>query len=154
MQQVHESIFINAPREKVWDIMLTKDTYQEWTRPFSPGGSASTYDGDWNAIGSTIKFIGTDPETGKDTGMIARVKENRKPEYVAVEHYGMMLNGVEDTTSDEVKKWAPSIESYTFTEKDGGTQVDISVDTPEEYAQMFKEIWPKALIELKRISEQ
>lgn len=152
MQKLQQSIHINAPREKVWDIMLSDATYREWTKPFNPAGS--WYEGDWSAVGSTIRFLGPDPESGKAGGMIARVKEYRKPEHVAVEHYGMILDGVEDTTSEEVKKWSPSIEAYTFTEKDGGTQVDISVDINEEHAAMFQELWPKALTELKRLSEQ
>ena len=158
MQKVHESILINAPREKVWDTMLNDATYREWTAPFNPAGS--WYEGDWSAVGSTIRFLGPDPKSGKEGGMIARVKEYRKPEYVAVEHYGMILDGVEDTTSDEVKKWSPSVEAYTFTEKDlpaqagGGTQVDITVDTSEEYAPMFKELWPKALVKLKELAEK
>lgn len=152
MIRVRESIHINAPREKVWDTMSNPETYRVWTKPFNPAGS--TYQGDWTAVGSTVKFIGPDPETGKEGGMLAHVKESRKPEYIAFEHYGMMKDGIEDTTSDEVKKWAPSIEAYTLTEKDGGTQFDVSMDISEEYAAMFKEFWQQALAELKRICEE
>jgi uncharacterized protein YndB with AHSA1/START domain len=152
MQQVHESIFINAPREKVWDTMLNDATYREWTKPFNPAGS--WFEGDWSAVGSTIKFLGPDPKSGTTGGMLSKVVEYRKPEYVAVEHYGMISEGVEDTTSEEVLKWAPSVEAYAFTEKDGGTQLDIAVDVADEYKAMFEEMWPKALLELKRLCEQ
>lgn len=151
MQKIQQSIFINAPREKVWSVMSNPETYTEWTKPFNPGGS--TYQGDWEAVGSTVKFIGPDPETGKEGGMLSHVKESRKPEHIAFEHYGIVKDGVEDTTSDEVKKWTPAIEAYTLTEKDGGTQFEVSMDIDEEYKDMFNDMWPKALAELKRLAE-
>jgi uncharacterized protein YndB with AHSA1/START domain len=152
MQKLQQSIHINAPREKVWEVMSAPATYTAWTKPFNEGGSR--YEGDWNAVGSVVKFTGPDPETGKDGGMLAHVKESRKPEHIAFEHFGIMKDGVEDTTSEEVKKWTPAIEEYTLTEKDGGTQFDVSIDVADEYAEMFKEMWEKALAELKRLSEQ
>ena len=66
----------------------------------------------------------------------------------------MINDGQEDTTSDEVQKWRPAFENYTFSEKNGVTRVSVDVDTQEEYKQMFEEMWPKALQELKRIAEQ
>lgn len=153
MQKIQQSIHINAPREKVWSVLSTPETYREWTKPFNPAGP-STYQGDWNTVGSVVKFIGPDPETGKEGGMLSHVKESRKPEYIAFEHYGIMKDGIEDTTSDEVKKWVPAIEAYTLTEKDGGTQFDVSVDINEEYKDMFDGMWQQALAELKRLCEQ
>ena len=150
MTKEHFSIHINAPKEKVWDTMLGKDTYQEWTSAFNEGGR---FEGSWDE-GSKILFIGPDPETGKEGGMVARIKENRPYEFISIEHLGILKDGVEDTTSDEVKKWTPAFENYTFTEKDGGTEVSVDMDTAEEYADMFKDMWPKALLKLKEISER
>lgn len=44
MKKFKTSIFINAPKEKVWDTMLNKDTYEEWTKPFG----SSRFEGDWS----------------------------------------------------------------------------------------------------------
>jgi L-rhamnose mutarotase len=44
--------------------------------------------------------------------------------------------------------------NYTFKEKDGATEVLIDMDMEEEYAEMFKEMWPEGLENLKRIAEQ
>ncbi len=151
MQKIHFSIQIQAPREKVWGVMLNKDTYSKWTVPFNPG---SQYKGSWEE-GSEIRFIGKDEE-GRDeeSGMYSRIKENRLHEFLSIEHIGIIKNGVVDTTSDEVKKWTPAFENYTFTEKDGGTEVSVDMDINDDYKSMFEDMWPKALQLLKEMNEQ
>ena len=37
MEKLYFSIVIKAPKEKVWEVMLGKDTYSDWTEIFSPG---------------------------------------------------------------------------------------------------------------------
>lgn len=150
MTTQHYSIHISAPKEKVWDTMLSQDTYREWTTAFTEG---SRYEGSWDQ-GSKILFIGPDPETGKEGGMVSRIKENRLYEFISIEHLGIMKDGVEDTTSEEAKKFTPAYENYTFIEKDGGTEVSVDVDIAEEYADMFKDMWAKGLAKLKEISER
>lgn len=146
MQKLHHTITINAPREKVWHAMLDDATYREWTAPFCAG---SHYIGSWDE-GSEIRFYDAE---GK-SGMFSRIKENRKPEFVSIEHIGMIINGEVDTTSDEVKKWTPSSENYTFTEVEGGTEVTVDVDMTDEYTEQCNAMWPKALAVLKEISER
>lgn len=150
MQKIHFSIDINASKEKVWDTMLDDATYRDWTEAFNPG---SYYKGDWSK-GSKILFIGPDPETGKEGGMVSRIAENRPYEYISIEHLGIIKDGVEDTTSEEAKKWTPAFENYTFKEKDGVTQVQVDMDTMEEYKEMFETMWPKALQRLKELAEE
>lgn len=150
MQKINFSIQINAPKEKVWDTMLGEATYREWTVPFHVG---SYYKGDWSE-GSKMVFLGPDEVNKKDGGMVSRIKTNRKYEFISIEYLGMIVNGVEDTTSDEVKKWTPAFENYTFTEKDGGTEVSVEIDVNDEYKATFEEMWPKALKILKSIAER
>lgn len=149
METLRFSTFIAAPREKVWDTMLEDATYREWTAAFHPG---SQYEGTWET-GSEMRFLGPNQD-GTMSGMLARIKEARKPEFVSIEHYGVINNNVEDTTSDAVKAWTPAYENYTFEERDGGTEVLVEVDSADEYAQMFTDIWPKALAALKTIAER
>ncbi len=150
MEKMHFSVQINAPKEKVWDTMLSDATYRQWTEGFNPGGY---YVGDWEQ-GSKMLFLGPDPKDGEAAGMVSRIKENRKYEFLSIEHLGIVKNGVEDTTSDEAKKWAPAFENYTFVEKDGGTELSVDQDMLEEYKKSFEEMWPKALQKLKELSEQ
>lgn len=128
--------------------MLEDATYREWTKVFNEG---SYFKGSWDE-GSKIVFLGPGEE-GKEGGMVARIKENRPHEFISIEHYGMIADGVEDTESEEVKAWMPAYENYTFTDKDGGTLLLIDMDVAEKYEAMFKDMWPKALLKLKEICE-
>lgn len=149
MQKSHFSIFINAPREKVWETMLSEETYPKWTKAFNPG---SYFKGDWQE-GSKILFLGPNPEGEGEGGMVSRIKESRLHEFISIEHLGIVNDGVEDTTSEEVKKWTPAFENYTFADKDGGTELLIDIDVPDDYKSMFDEMWPKALQSLKELAE-
>lgn len=151
MQKIHFSIHIKAEKEKVWNIMLEDATYREWTAAFHTG---SYYKGDWSE-GSKMLFLGPDETGKKDGGMVSRIKENRKYEFISIEHVGLVMDGVEDTTSEEARKWSPAFENYTFTEKDGGTEVSIDMEVlNDEYKDMFESMWPKALQALKDLAEK
>ncbi|MEW5844220.1 MAG: SRPBCC domain-containing protein [Bacteroidota bacterium] len=147
MQKLKFSVLINATRKKVWDIMLNDDTYRKWTEPFGPG---SYYKGSWNK-GSKILFIA--PMEKGDMGMVSRIKENKPYEYISIEHLGIIQNGKEDTTSDEVKNWAGALENYTFKDRDGKTELLVDMDSNDEYSEMFKDMWPRALQKLKELAE-
>lgn len=149
MQKLHTSITINASPEHVWNTMLHDETYRQWTSEFHPG---SYYRGDWNQ-GSKILFIGPD-ENGGEMGMVSRVAENRLHEHVSIEHLGIYKDGVEDTTSDEAKKWAPAFENYTFEVVEGGTKLSIDQDIEPEHKEMFETMWAKALQKLKELAEK
>ena len=148
MQKLKFSIVINAPKEKVWDTMLEDKTYRQWTEAFAPG---SYYKGDWNQ-GSKMLFLG--PGENGLMGMVSRIKENKKYEYISIEHLGFVQDGKEDTESEGAKSMAGALENYTFNENDGKTEVIVDMDSNEEYADMFKDMWPKALQKLKELAEQ
>lgn len=147
MKTLQYKIFINAPREKVWDTMLSDATYRVWTAPFCEG---SYYKGDWSE-GSNITFLGPNPATGNEGGMLSRIKKNTLHEYVSIEHFGEINEGVEKLYDAE--KLAH--ENYTFLDKDGGTEIQVELTSvPDEYNEMFDESWPKALEVLKTLAEK
>lgn len=148
MNKLHFSITINAPKEKVWDTMLADKTYRTWTEAFMPG---SYFKGNWEK-GSKMLFLG--PSEKGEMGMVSRIKENQKYKYLSIEHLGMVQNGKEDTTSDEVKSWAGVLENYTFSEANGKTELRVDMDSVDEYAEMFQSMWPKALNTLKNLCEK
>src|SRR5574338_1245169 len=150
MQKLQFKIDINAPIEKVWDTMLEDKTYRVWTAPFNEG---SYYMGDWSK-GSKILFLGPNPETGKEGGMVSRIKDNRKHEFISIEHLGMVNDGVEDTTSEAVEPWAGSLENYSFKNLNGKTELLMEIDINDDFKDMFNDMWPKALQKLKEISEK
>lgn len=153
MQTLNFSILINAPREKVWDAMLSDVTYREWTAPFSPAGYSSRFEGSWER-GSKIRFLGVNAETGKEEGgMYSEIAENRPNEFISIKHIGeIKADGSEvpwpESTGD-------GFENYTLKETDSGTEVIIDViGIPEEYVQMMNDTWPKALLKLKEVAER
>lgn len=149
MKTLHYEISINASREKVWDTLTNKATYEEWTNVFSPG---STYEGDWSE-GSQILFLGPG-DNGTKSGMIAKIVESRQPEYISIKHIGMIENDIEDTTSEKVQAWAPAYENYTLEEIDGGTKCIVDMQSEEEMCEFFDQTWPQALQKLKEICER
>lgn len=154
-ETMHFEIEIHAPIKKVWDAMLEDATYREWSESFHVG---SYYKGDWSE-GSKMLFLGPDETGEKEGGMVSRIKENRKYEFISIEHLGMVVDGVEDTTSEQVTKWLPSYENYTFTDKGTETQLEIdmemkSTEESKMMKEMFEGMWPKALLKLKEICER
>lgn len=149
MNRLNFSISINAPKEKVWNTMLDPKSYQAWTEAFAPG---SHYVGNWEK-GSKILFLAPN-KSGQMGGMVSRIKENRKYEYISIEHYGVVSEDKEDTSSDEVKAWAGALENYTFKESKGETELFVEMDSAEEFEDMFKNIWPIALQKLKELAEE
>ncbi|MCE9628606.1 MAG: SRPBCC domain-containing protein [Candidatus Vogelbacteria bacterium] len=149
-ETMHFEIVINTPVQKVWNTMLELETYKEWTSVFEP---TSYYEGSWDK-GSKIKFLGSG-----GSGMVSEIAENVPYEFVSIKHLGEMKNGVEDTTSEAVKKWLPAFENYTFTDKGVETLLAIDMEmesSPESQAmkEMFEGMWPKALLKLKEICER
>jgi uncharacterized protein YndB with AHSA1/START domain len=147
MEKIHFSIVIEASKEKIWKTMLDDDTYRQWTDVFMPG---SHYIGDWNE-GSKIVFLAPD-EKGDLSGMIGKIKENRPNEFVSIEYVGIVDEGKEDISSEEIEKWIGALENYTLREKNGSTEVLVDVDIDNEYRDMMQETWPKALEKLKKLS--
>ncbi|MFD2200937.1 SRPBCC family protein [Shivajiella indica] len=148
MEKLKFSITINAPKEKVWDIMLGEETYPKWTEVFMPG---SYFDGDWSE-GSKILFLAPDGR-GNTSGMVSKIKANKQYNFISIEHLGFIENGKEDTSSEAVKSWAGALENYTFEEKGESTKVLVELDSTEEHKEMFENTWNEALKILKRITE-
>lgn len=145
MNKLHFNTAINAPKEKVWDVMLEDETYRQWTSAFSEG---SHYEGSWEE-GSKIRFL--DPD---GNGMVSTIAKNNPHEFISVKHLGIINDGVEDVDSEEARRWAPAFENYSFSEANGETTVSVDMDVEEEYEEMFNEMWPNALQKLKVLCEK
>ena len=144
MNKLHFSIIINAPKEKVWRMMLDQEGYRNWAADFAAG---SYYEGSWEK-GEKIRFLIPD-----GSGMTSVIAENKPLEFISIKHLGFIKDGVEDTESPQIKAWAPSFENYTFGEIKGGTELKIDLDIQPEWDEFMKQTWPKALAKLKGICE-
>jgi uncharacterized protein YndB with AHSA1/START domain len=151
MGNLHYTIDIEAPKEKVWQVMFDDETYREWTEAFHVG---SYFEGNWEK-GSKMRFVADDDEGM--SGMYSQVVENRPYEYLSLEHLGEIVDGEIDTESEEAQEWIGAHENYTLSENDGVTTLTVDLDGEgfdEEISEMFEQMWPPALEKLKEIAER
>jgi hypothetical protein len=143
-QRLRFSIDIQAPPGRVYDNVVGLAGYRQWTAAFMEG---STFEGSWDA-GSRIRFLGPSGD-----GMVSEIAENRRHEHISIRHLGMLNQGVEDTTSDAVRAWAPAFENYAFDATAQGTRFTVEQDMAPDWVDYMSGAWPKALALLKALCE-
>jgi uncharacterized protein YndB with AHSA1/START domain len=136
---------INAPREKVWEVLWGDNSYTQWTAAFAEGSQVNTT---WEK-GSKAIF-----HDGSNNGMVARIADNIPNEFMSIQHLGEINNGVEDLTSDKVQAWAGAFENYRLTNVNGKTELLVEMDLVDEFKDYFMKAWPVALDKVKELSEQ
>jgi uncharacterized protein YndB with AHSA1/START domain len=144
-QTIQKSVEINAPKEKIWDVLLQDETYRQWTSAFHEGSYA---EGDFSE-GSTVKFLSPEGD-----GMVSKVLKHTPNDTITFEHRGMILKGKEDFDSPEVQDWKGFLETYKVTENGGKTTLDISCDTTPKWHDSFDEMWTKAVASVKELAEK
>ena len=82
MKKLNLNIHINAGVESVWNTIIGDKTYREWSASFSAG---SYFKGDWTK-GSKILFLGPDPNTGEEGGMLSEIADNILYKYISIKH--------------------------------------------------------------------
>lgn len=145
MEKQTFNIYIDAPREKVWDILWNDATYPEWTSAFCEGSKVET---DWRE-GSKALFL-----NGTNEGMVSRIAANKPNEFMSIEHLGMIKDGVEDVDSEQVKAWAGALENYSLKSMNGKTELTVDMDLTEEMKEYFLSTWPTALDKVKALAEK
>lgn len=145
MEKKEFKISIDAPREKVWDILWNDVTYPQWTAPFSEGSKAES---DWKK-GSKVLFLNAERD-----GMVALIHESIPNEQMSFKHIGAINKGTEDYDSPETKAWAGSMEEYFLKTVDEQTELSVRMDISDEYKDYFITTMPKALQEVKTLSEK
>jgi hypothetical protein len=149
MKQINLDIRIHAPRETVWAAIVSPEHYNRWTRVFT---ETSHFEGGWNK-GDAIRFLAINADGAKE-GMVSEIAESDFPAYISIRHLGYIMNGVEDTTSEAIKAWAPAYENYTLQEAGpDATRFAVQNDVTDDYYDMFMDLWPKALQALKEVAE-
>ncbi|MCC6943903.1 MAG: SRPBCC domain-containing protein [Thermomicrobiales bacterium] len=144
MEELQYTIEIDAPRQKVWDFMLGKETYPQWTEVAWPGGVA---EGDWKA-GTEMRF------GGEGGGTVAKILTADRPSTIRAEHTAVINeDGSLDRESEMARSWIGSREAYDFVEKDGKTELTVRLAVPAEWQEEFDSGWPKALDSLKELVE-
>ncbi len=134
------NIQINAPKEKVWEVLWNDESYRQWTAAFHEGSYAK---GDWQE-GGKIQFLAPEGD-----GMYSRIHKLAPYTQMTFEHLGEIKGGEEQPQSS----WAGAKETYYLTENNGITELTVEVDLVDEYLQYFKDTFPKALQLVKQLSE-
>ncbi|MEQ1066651.1 SRPBCC domain-containing protein [Acinetobacter sp. XH1741] len=145
METLIYEVEIEAPIEKVWDILWNSETYNAWTKFFAPSSSMHT---DWQVGGKTY-FL-----DGEGNGMVSTIDEMKKPEILIFKHLGMIKDGKEDLESEEVKVWSGSLEKYYLSQKNGVTILKVEIATLPEYIGMLKSGFVQGFEAVKYIAEQ
>lgn len=141
LKQLHYTIDIDAPREKVWRVLWDDASFRDWTSVFADGSYAVS---DWKE-GSTVQFI--DPSS--NSGMQAIIEKKRPNEFISFRHEAELKDGKVQPPAD----WAGAHENYTLTSSNGRTTLKVDLDAPDEHRQMFEDKFPKALQRVKALSE-
>lgn len=136
---------INAPRQKIWDVLWNPETYGEWTQFFSPG---SVMKSDWQVGGKTY-FLNAE---GK--GLISTIDSLEQPDQVIFKHLGTVdKEGNEDTRSKEVMEWSGFFEKYILIDFDGRTKLHIEIQTEKDWHAYMDEGFTKGLEIIKNLAE-
>ncbi len=141
LQKKKYEVFIHAPALKVWENMWGQEGYGKWTSVFCIG---SIYKGELQQ-GGKIQFLGPD-----GSGMYSNIVYYKPHTHLFFQHIGEMKNFEEMPVDEKAETWTGSFENYTYTEKDGGTQVVAEVDLSPQHVEMFDSIFPKGLQILKQ----
>lgn len=143
---------INAAVSKVYQTMIGKDTYKQWTSVFNPSSDVEGgMEGSWEK-GSKILFVGLSKE-GKREGMIGYIRENTPNHYISIEFIGI-IDGDKEITEGPVAEGWQGFENYSFETQNDHTVVTVDVDVNDEMIDYFGETYPRALDKLKEICEK
>lgn len=144
MQRLNFSVEIDAPKEKVWQVLWNDETYRQWTSAFCEG---SYMVGDLKE-GGRIHFLAPDGQ-----GMYSDVENLVENEFVSFKHIGELKDKTELPLNDETKKWSGCYENYGLKESNGVTTLSVGIDAVEAYLDFFNEKMPLALANVKNLAE-
>jgi hypothetical protein len=144
MKKLNFSIKIESPRQKVWDTLWNDSTYREWTSVFSEGSRAVS---DWKE-GSKVLFL-----NGEGDGMHSLIERKIPNELMSFKHLGEVKKGVEQPADDKAGEWRESKETYHLKDSGRSTELEVELDTPEEFEEYFTNTFPKSLEKLKELAE-
>lgn len=141
---------INAPVSKVYQTMIGRETFKQWTAVFNPSSDieGGGIEGSWEK-GSKILFIGMSKE-GKREGMVGYIQENTPNQYISIKYAGIVDGDNEITEGPAAEEWQ-GFENYTFETQNGITVVTVDIDVNDQMIDYFRETYPRALDKLKEI---
>ena len=144
MKKAKFIVKIDAPKEKVWNVLWDNSTYNKWTSVFSEGSHAVS---DWKE-GSEVLFL-----SGDGQGMFSTIAKKIPNEYMSFKHLGIVKDQQKQPEDEETKKWSGATENYTLKGNDGKTELIVEMDLADEHEDYFNKTFPQALDKVKELSE-
>lgn len=144
MKTLEFKININAPKEKVWEVLWEDKSYREWASVFCEGTYAVS---DWKE-GDVIHFL-----SPGGMGMNSVIFKRVDNEYMAFKHLSDIKDYKVQPVDTSPGGWSEAMETYRLIPVDNGTLLEATMDMVEKYLDYFQEIFPKALEKIKELSE-
>ncbi|HCN51680.1 MAG TPA: ATPase [Chryseobacterium sp.] len=145
METLSYETIIDAPLQKVWEILWDPKTYSEWTQYF---GAGSIMKSDWKVGGKTY-FLNAQGE-----GMVSTIDSLDEPNQIIFKHLGMIdKDGKEDIHSKEVMEWSGAFEKYFLIDFGGKTKLHAEVQVEKEWQDHMNTGFTKGLIVVKSLAE-
>ncbi|REA60890.1 hypothetical protein DSL64_13390 [Dyadobacter luteus] len=135
---------IAAPKERVWELLWGKESYQEWTSPFMAG---SYFEGEFGQ-GKRVHLLSP---TGE--GLYSDILIYAENEQLTFNLLGNLKNKEEQPLDAESEIWTGSRESYFLTDTPAGTRLRVQLDNQKEYGDQMNKAFPAALQILKEMAE-
>ena len=143
MKTIQKTKMINAPKDKVWNVLL-EDTYNRiWMSEFMEGSHAQT---DW-IVGHKVRFLDND-----NNGLLGRIVTKQPYDAIEVEYEGAVANGEDDLDSEMAQAMKGARENYYLSEENGVTTLKIESEMGDDYFDMMSAAWDKALEKIEELS--
>ncbi|MFP4400355.1 MAG: SRPBCC domain-containing protein [Candidatus Woesearchaeota archaeon] len=143
MKKLNFSIEIQAPKEKVWNILWEDTTFRDWANIIDEG----TYMVGELKEGNEVQFISSVSGYGV-TSLVTKLVSN---EFVL---FRQMADTKENGEQEREKEWTGGEESYSLKENNEVTTLVVEIDVPPEQEEAFTERMPKALERIKSLAEK
>ncbi|RYD82837.1 MAG: SRPBCC domain-containing protein [Sphingobacteriales bacterium] len=144
MKPIEKTIEINAPKERVWDVLIKDELNRQWYAEFMEGSHAVT---DWKQ-GSKVRFLDNDKN-----GILGRIVENKPYESIVIEYDGEVKNGQDDLESEAAIAMKGTQEIYKLRSENGKTILDARAEMDENFYDMMAAAWDKAAVKIKELAE-
>ena len=141
MKTIERSIDIQAPKEKVWEVLFLDKYNREWYKAFHEDAHAVT---DWQ-LNSKVVFADND-----GNGLVGKIVQKVLYKALVIEYSAELINGKEITENME-----GGAEKYFLSEKGNYTHLDVSAsgNMPDEFVDMMSKSWDIAIMKIKELAE-
>jgi uncharacterized protein YndB with AHSA1/START domain len=143
MQKQQFSIEIQAPRERVWNVLWNDDTFRDWGNIIDEG----QYMVGEIKEGSEVQFI----SSANGYGVTSKVLKLVPHELVS---FRQMADTKDSGEREREKEWTGGTESYSLAENKGVVTLTVDIDVPPGQEETFKARFPKALERVKMLAEK